>query len=278
MESSGLVRWGALGLFLGGTVWLLLGLLNVFDGLLAIPGRKDDVVLLALGLVLTAAGLVGPHALQGRSYGLLGRAGFYIAIASLLARALRDVIFLVGSQTLLQWIVRPSVLGMMVGLVLMGTATLRARVLPRWYGLALIVSILPVLLPIRALGTALFGVIMLVLGFALWMRSSAEQGRSTSRGPMWGMLAVFVVLGIGEAVQGMSASPTGKDVVYQIIYQIVSGMTSAILIMLAVAVLILLPGGIYYVSARTEGATFRESIFNWPLVTLAGIVAFLSLI
>jgi hypothetical protein len=274
MKSSGLVRWGALGLFLGGTVWLVLGLFDLFDGLLAIPGRKDSVVLLALGLVLTAAGLVGPHASQKDRYGLLGRTGFYIAVASLLARALRDVIFLAGSQTLLQWIVRPSVLGMMVGLVLMGIATLRARVLPRWYGLTLIVSILPVLLPLRPLGTALFGVIMLVLGFALWMRSSAEQARSTPRGPMWGMLGVFLVLGIGGAVQVMSAAPAGKDVVYQS----VSGMTSAALIILAVAVLILLPGGIYYVSARTEGATFRESIFNWPLVTLAGIVAFLSLI
>ena len=184
------------------------------------------------------------------------------------------MIFLAGSQTLLQWIVRPSVLGMMVGLVLMGTATVRARVLPRWYGLALIVSILPVLLPIRALGTALFGMIMLVLGFALWMRSGAEQVRSTPRGPTWGMLAMFVVLGIGEAVRVMSAAPAGKDIVYQI----VSGMTSAVLVTLAVAVLILLPGGIYYISARTEGATLSRSIFNWPLVALAGIVALLSLI
>ena len=71
----------------------------------------------------------------------------------------------------------------------------------------------------------------------------------------------------------MSTAPKGKDVVYQIGY----GTTSAILILLAVGVLILLPGGIYYVSTRTEGATFRESIFNWPLVTLAGIVALLSL-
>jgi hypothetical protein len=232
-----------LGLFLGGTVWLLLGLFSLFDALLAIPGRKDDVVLLALGLVLTAAGLVGPHALQKESYGFLGRAGFYIAVASLLARALRDVIFLAGGQTLLQWIVRPSALGMMVGLALMGTATLRARVLPRWYSLALIVSILPVLLPIRALGTALFGVIMLVLGLALWMRSGTGHVRSTPRGPVWGMLAVFVVLGIGEAVQVMSAAPTGKNVVIHV----VSGTTSTILIMVAVAVLILLPGGIYYI-------------------------------
>jgi len=156
----------------------------------------------------------------------------------------------------------------------MGIATLRARVLPRWYGLALIVSILPVLLPIRGLGTALFGVLVLVLGFALWMRSTAEQVRSTPRGPTWGMLAMFLVLGIGEAVRAISATPTGKDPVYQIVY----GTTSAILVLLAVALLILLPGGIYYVSARTEGAIFRRSIFNWPLVILAGIVALLSLI
>jgi len=73
MESSGLVRWGAICLILGGAVWLLLGLLKAFDILRVIPGRKD-VVLLALALVLTAAGLVGPHALQKESYGLLGRA------------------------------------------------------------------------------------------------------------------------------------------------------------------------------------------------------------
>jgi hypothetical protein len=72
----------------------------------------------------------------------------------------------------------------------------------------------------------------------------------------------------------MSAAPPGKDAVYQSVY----AMTSSILILLAVAVLILLLGGIYYVGARTEGATLRGSIFNWPLVTLAGIVALLSLV
>ena len=174
MESSRLVRWGAICLILGGAVWLLLGLLKAFDILRVIPGR-EDVVLLALALVLTAAGLVGPHALQKESYGLLGRAGFYIAVASLLARALRDVLFLAGSSAL-QWIVWPSVLGLLVGLVLMGIATLRARVLPRWYGLTLIVSML-VSLPLITYGTALFGVIVLVLGYALWSRkvTTAEQ-------------------------------------------------------------------------------------------------------
>jgi hypothetical protein len=51
---------------LGGVVWLVLGLSNVFGYLQAIPGR-EDVVLLVLALLLTATGLVGLHALQGKA-------------------------------------------------------------------------------------------------------------------------------------------------------------------------------------------------------------------
>jgi hypothetical protein len=172
MGSSALVRWGALALTAGGAVWLLLGLSNVFGYLQAIPGR-EDVVLLALALVLTAAGLVGLHALQKASYGLLGRVGFYLALASIAARVVRDVLFLAGSQAL-QWIVWPSVVGLLVGLVAYGAATWRARVLPRWYGLALIVS-MPVSLPSRTYGTALFGLFLLVLGYVLWLRKDTQE-------------------------------------------------------------------------------------------------------
>src|SRR5215210_4380050 len=125
MGSSGLVRWGAISLMLGGVVWLVLGLSMVFGYLQAIPGR-EDVVLLILALLLTAAGLVGLHALQRGRQGLLGQAGFYIALA---------------------WISYPwGTVGMLVGFVVYGLATLRARMLPLWYGLALIVS-MPVSLP-----------------------------------------------------------------------------------------------------------------------------------
>ena len=58
MATSGLIRWGAMGLMLGGVMWLVLGLSTVFGYLQAIPGR-EDVVLFVVALVLTAAGLVG---------------------------------------------------------------------------------------------------------------------------------------------------------------------------------------------------------------------------
>jgi hypothetical protein len=53
--------------------------------------------------------------------------------------------------------------------VLYGVATAQARVLPRWYGLALIVAV-PVTLPLATYGTTLFGLILLALGYVLWSR------------------------------------------------------------------------------------------------------------
>jgi hypothetical protein len=87
VQSSGPVRWGAVSLTLGGAVWLILGLSNVFGYLQEIPGR-EDVALLVVALLLTAAGLAGLHALQGESHGFPGRAGFCVALISLAARAL----------------------------------------------------------------------------------------------------------------------------------------------------------------------------------------------
>ena len=155
-------------------MWLVLGLSNVFGYLQAIPGR-EDVALLILALLLTAAGLVGLHALQGESHGLLGSAGFYTAIAALSARALGAAVFLLGSAAL-EWVSLPGTLGMLPGFVLYGLATLRAGVLPRWYGLALAFSV-PVSLPLAVYGTALFGLIMALLGLALWSQKGTIRQR-----------------------------------------------------------------------------------------------------
>jgi hypothetical protein len=66
----------------------------------------------------------------------------------------------------------PGTLGMLVGFMLYGLATLRAGLLPRWCGFALIVS-MPVSLPLATYGTALFGLILVVLGYALRLRKDA---------------------------------------------------------------------------------------------------------
>jgi hypothetical protein len=174
MTSSGAIRWAATGFIVGGVTWLVLGLSAVFRYLQAMPGR-EDVVVYILALLFTAAGLVGLHILQNESYGLLGLAGFYIALIAITCRILGAVVFLAGSSAL-EWISWPATLSMLVGLVLFGVATLLARVLPRRYGLALILA-MPVSLPLSVYGTALFGLILMVLGCGLWLRRGAATGQ-----------------------------------------------------------------------------------------------------
>ena len=175
MASSGPIRWGAVGFVLGGVVWIVLGLSAVFGYLQAIPGR-EDVVLYVVALLFTATALLGLHALQRSSYGLLGRVGFYVALAAVAVRLLGAVVYLAGSSAL-EWLSPWGTLGMLVGFVLYGLATLRARVLPRWYGLALVVC-MPVSLPLATYGTALFGLILVVLGCALWLRKGTGSEQS----------------------------------------------------------------------------------------------------
>jgi hypothetical protein len=76
------------------------------------------------------------------------------------ARTLGALVFLAGSLAL-EWISFPGTLGMLVGFVLYGIATVQARVMPRWYGLALIVA-LPFTLPLATYGTTVLGLILLV--------------------------------------------------------------------------------------------------------------------
>jgi hypothetical protein len=170
MAAPGPIRWGAIGFVLSGVVWFVLGLSALLGYLQAIPGR-EDVVLFLVAHLLLAVGLVGLHTLQKNNYGLLGQVGFYVALAAVAARTSGAAVFLAGSLAL-EWISFPGTLGLLVGFVLYGIATVQARVLPRWYGLALIVA-LPVTLPLAVYGTALFGLILVVLGYVLWLRRGA---------------------------------------------------------------------------------------------------------
>jgi hypothetical protein len=90
-------------------------------------------------------------------------------------------------------------------------------------------------------------------------------------GPVWGMGAVFLVELVVVTVQEMPAAPPGKDLGDQISYQIATGMALAISALIATAAIILVVGAIYYAISRKRGVTFREAVFNWPMVILAGL-------
>jgi len=136
MKSSELIRWGAIAALLAGVSFVLLSLSS-----LAISGPAsilDAGQIVATLLVL--ASVAGLHAAQEEGYGLLGRAGSLILVVGLVGNLLGLLAVVAGSRNL-GWLSFPvGVLVMFVGFVVLGIATWRARVLPRWCGAALILA------------------------------------------------------------------------------------------------------------------------------------------
>jgi hypothetical protein len=87
------------------------------------------------------------------------------------------------------------------------------------------------------------------------------------------MGAVFLVELVVVTVQEMPAAPAGKDLGDQIGDQIGTGLGWAISALIVTAAIILVAGTIYYAISRKRGVTFREAVFNWPMVILAGLAA-----
>ena len=174
MSSSDLIRWGGMAAMLSGVVWVAQGLLDL---ILADPDEGNWLdVLFIISVLLALVGLVGFHALQKGNYGRIGRAGFYTVIVSSVAQILALVVLLAGSEALV-WLLSIGALGVLVGFALYGAATLQARVLPRWCGVAFIIA-LPITILLGVYGGNIWlGLIWLALGYVLWSQRStaAEQ-------------------------------------------------------------------------------------------------------
>ena len=154
--SSGVIRWGAIGFMLSGVAYIVQSLTE--------PSRVSTVAFIA-ALILMSVGLIGLHALQGGSYGRLGRVGLYTAIIS-------NALLIAG--TVVFWPFLLGSLGNWIGLVLYGAATIRAGLLPRWYGWVLIGLMPSVTITSSFL---LFGLLLLVLGYTLWLRREAPAAQ-----------------------------------------------------------------------------------------------------
>ena len=175
MSSADLVRWGGLAAIGAGVLAIAYGLLSLATGKGDEPGPLDILVILAQALEVV--GLLGFHALQGRNYGRIGRAGLYTTIAALVLFELLLVASLLGGDVGLDWLVAVGVLGLLVGLVLYGAATLQARVLPRWCGILFII-LMPVGILLGDFQPIWGGLVWLALGYALWSQRrgmAAEQ-------------------------------------------------------------------------------------------------------
>ena len=178
MAQSEWVRWGGLAAMGAGLLAIVYSLLGYAAGKGDEPGPLDILVILAM--ILEVVGLLGFHALQGRNYGRIGRAGLYTSIGSLVIFEFLLLASLVGGDVGLDWLVAVGVLGLLVGLALYGAATLQAKVLPRWCGILFIIF-MPVGILLGDLQPIWGGLGWLALGYALWSHSGSAATQRPSR-------------------------------------------------------------------------------------------------
>ncbi|CAA9301929.1 MAG: hypothetical protein AVDCRST_MAG93-4666, partial [uncultured Chloroflexia bacterium] len=112
---------------------------------------------------------------QAPSYGKIGKAGFVAALVGVGLMLVTTVISIAAAGRpigVAEALFGIALLVALVGFVLFGAATLQAKVLPRWGGVALIIA-LPVSLTLGDYGgNALFGLMWLALGYVLWSQRS----------------------------------------------------------------------------------------------------------
>jgi hypothetical protein len=183
--SSQMVRWGGLAGLAAAVVYLLSGILTFIAPPQGVPSSFNDYLLevvVVVAFVLALLTIAGLHAAQRHSgrYGLLGAAGFWLTfLGYIIVLVIAHLTLLAGGEPI------PSVrlvggLLVLVGSILLGAMTIRARVLPWWCGVLLIVGFpLGDFLDNVAVGSEsiVFAIVWGLIGYALLSlrRSVAEQ-------------------------------------------------------------------------------------------------------
>ncbi len=195
MSPSKLTRWS-------GAVTVLAGVVYLLSRLLHPPGLDAAAVLnspwmaihtgLMLGALLLLFGLVGMYAHQRERAGTLGLVGFVVAflgtglyVGFMYYEAYIWPVLAIEAPVLLEetgpLFAGPTFLAItltftsfLLGWVLLGIATMRAGVLPRWGALLVIIGAVPIsLVPffpfvIVTIGGVVFGGGIIWLGYAVW--------------------------------------------------------------------------------------------------------------
>jgi hypothetical protein len=140
-------------------------------------GGPLDAVLFLLAVLFLAVGVAG-LVIRARNAGRFGRLGSIgliasgVGVAVLIISSLVQAVFFGGDFPLMPYFVIPGGLAVVVGFLLLGIAILRARVLPRWAAVLLVVGSLAMLgcndQNAQVLMAIPFGVGWVVVGYVLW--------------------------------------------------------------------------------------------------------------
>lgn len=185
MHSAKLIRWSGLLAMVGGVIWTGSWILKAQDRL-DVPAAIHTGAVLAL-MLFFMAGLAGFYARQAGKTRKLGKTGFIISLAGLGTMLIGNLIevgfkptdHLGWAMEIVGFVVMP------IGFILLGDATLRAKVLPGWRRpLPLIIGLMITsgMLLVFGIGEAglvisflSFGLGWLVLGYVLWSDRSEQK-------------------------------------------------------------------------------------------------------
>jgi hypothetical protein len=186
MPSSDFIKWGGLAGVVAGVTYLLSGIINLFASQSPVFVSFSDYlidILYGVGLLSTLGAIAGLHYLQRERYGRTGAAGSLMTLVGFALLLVATAATLLAGGDALAVVFRIGALTASVGLVLLGSATLRARVLPRWCGVLLIAgSPLPVVFDIATgvVGGILLGIVWALVGYAL-LSNTGASARQPSR-------------------------------------------------------------------------------------------------
>ena len=198
MKLENPVRWGGLAALSAGALIVLSELLRLYIDLVDPALYRSvfafDGVLGLLLAVLVQLGLVGLYARQAGSAGTLGLVGFVLAFIGVQLSMGSSFVDAFAKPVVWPWedpeyfertiaalaIFAP---GFVLGWVLLGVATLRARVYPRASAVLLIAGTLILLLPLP-LGGVIFAAAVAWMGYVLFTgRGEEEAPRRASHEP-----------------------------------------------------------------------------------------------
>jgi hypothetical protein len=199
VSSSNTVRWSGLAAMMGGALFVVSAILitsmprGCIGGECASrPMREAGVagalLMLALLLIVVGgAGLVIRVRNAGR-LGSLGKTGIVVgavgAALPVIGSLIQGVLF-DGDYPLMPYFVIPGVLALVAGFVLLGITVLRARVLPRWAAVLLIVGTLAMLgfndQNAQALMAIPTGIAWVAVGYVLWSGMGEEARQPPAR-------------------------------------------------------------------------------------------------
>ena len=143
MSSSDLIRWGGFAGMAAGALYALSAIQSLLAPQQRVFGSFSDYlieIIFVLALVGTLVVIAALHAMQSGRYGRLGAAGSFITFIGYALLFVAATATVLAGREVLDAVFPIGVLAILVGSVLLGAMTLRARVLPWWCGVLLIIG------------------------------------------------------------------------------------------------------------------------------------------